>query len=200
MGNTNQQSCSYPVNDIFSSIQGEGFWTGLPVTFIRFAHCNLSCSFCDTDYSVRERLTAEEILERVLLYSARTLIVTGGEPLIHPLENLLKIFKRTGFRIHVETNGTIEIPEGLFDWITVSPKTHNPVVKKCNELKVLVNAGDVPDKRGIVADYYFISPLNPGLDEKGLIHDDNLKYCVDYVLKNPEWRLSVQLHKYLGIQ
>ena len=200
MGNTKQQSYSYPVNEIFSGIQGEGFWTGLPVTFIRFAGCNLSCSFCDTDYSAREYLTSDQILERVSCYPVRTLIFTGGEPLIHPLDNLVKILNKSGFRIHVETNGTIAIPENFFNWITVSPKTLNPLVKRCNEVKILVRTGDIPNARGITADHYFISPLNPGLNEKLLIHEDNLKYCIEYILKNPQWRLSVQLHKYLGIK
>lgn len=200
MGNPNKQSHSYPVNEIFPGIQGEGFWTGLPVTFIRFAGCNLSCSFCDTDYSIREYLTKEEILDKVLGYPARTLIFTGGEPLIHPLEDLVKILKKSGFSIHVETNGTIFIPDGFFDWITVSPKTHNPLVKKCDEVKILISAGDIPNARGIVACYYFISPLNPGLNKNMLIDEDNLKYCIQFVIKNPQWRLSVQLHKYLGMK
>jgi len=200
MGNPKQQSCSYPINEIFTSIQGEGFWTGLPVTFIRFAGCNLSCSFCDTDFSIREKLAPEEIADRVSGFSARTLIFTGGEPLIHPLADLVKILKIEGFKIHVETNGSIAIPDRLFDWVTVSPKTNNPLVRKCDEVKILIKSGEIPQDRGISADHYFISPLNPGLNEKSLIHEENLKYCIEYVLKNPKWRLNVQLHKYLGIK
>ncbi|MDK2976007.1 MAG: 7-carboxy-7-deazaguanine synthase [Candidatus Marinimicrobia bacterium] len=199
MGNTHKQSRTYPVNDIFSSIQGEGFWTGLPVTFIRFAGCNLACDFCDTDYSMKEILTTDEILRQLESWPARTVVLTGGEPLIHPLKPLLKRLQSAHFRIHLETNGTFSVPEGFFDWIAVSPKTDKPVVRKCHELRVLLKKGEIPHDFGIRADHYFVSPVNPPLNNPQKIDHDNLRYCLEYVLSHPKWRLSVQLHKYLDI-
>jgi len=199
MGNTNKQSRAYPVNEIFSSIQGEGFWTGLPVTFIRFAGCNLACDFCDTDYSLKETLTVDEILKRLENYPARVVILTGGEPLIHPLIPLLKRLRSSHFSIHLETNGTFPVPEGFFDWVAVSPKTDDPIVRKCNELRVLLKKGEIPRDFGIRADHYFVSPVNPPLNNLQKIDRENFRYCLDYVLRHPNWRLSVQLHKYLDI-
>ncbi len=197
MGNTNKQSRTYPVNEIFAGIQGEGFWTGMPAVFIRFAGCNLDCEFCDTDYSVREMLSLRSILKRVEAMLPRTVILTGGEPLMQPLEPLLKEFKSRGLRIHLETNGTYPVPEGFIDWIVVSPKISRPAVKQCHELRILLAEGEIPHDRGIQADHYFVSPLNP--PDGNRINQANLRYCIDYVLMHPRWRLSVQLHKYLDI-
>ncbi len=199
MGNTNKQSRSYPVNEIFPGIQGEGFWTGLPVTFIRFAGCNLACSFCDTDYSLKECLTVEQILDRICRHKPNTVILTGGEPLLQPLGPLVTALKASSFHIHLETNGTIAVPQEYFDWVAVSPKTENPAVISCNELRILLKKGEIPQDRGIKADHFFISPLNPPRESSRKIDNDNLRYCLDYVLNHPTWRLSVQLHKYLDI-
>jgi len=127
----------------------------------------------------------------------RSLVITGGEPLLNPLEPLLQDLKYKGYRIHLETNGTFPVPERYVDWVAVSPKTPDPLVTRCHELRVLLADGEIPDDRGIDANHYFISPLNPPRGKK--INEANLRYCLNYVLHHPKWRLSIQLHKYLDI-
>ena len=121
----------YPVSELFTSIQGEGFHTGTPAHFIRLAGCNLNCEWCDTDHSERERLTPEQIVERLHLKRSEVtmVVLTGGEPTIHDLVPLLKTLREQNKIkvIAIETNGThvekwLEYRE--FDvWITLSPKT-----------------------------------------------------------------------------
>ncbi|MDD3806839.1 MAG: 7-carboxy-7-deazaguanine synthase QueE [Candidatus Marinimicrobia bacterium] len=199
MENTNKQSSSYFINEIFTSIQGEGYWTGLPATFIRFAGCNVNCDFCDTDYSHKETLTIPQIIKRVTSEEPNTVILTGGEPLLQPLQRLIEELKKNSFKIHLETNGTFPVLPEYFDWVTVSPKTKSPAVVVCDELRVLLKKGEIPHDYGMYAKHYFISPLNPPKGSLQKIDKENLNYCLNYVLHHPTWRLSVQLHKYLDI-
>lgn len=112
---------SYPIVEIFSSVQGEGTKIGTPCTFVRLGGCNLRCEWCDTKKSWDDDwfyMSAEKIAERC---EDEYVVITGGEPTIHNLEPLIKELKRCGHKIGIESNGTNEIPEGI-DWITISPK------------------------------------------------------------------------------
>ena len=133
----------YKVNDIFSSLQGEGHHTGHAATFVRFAGCNLRCSFCDTDFTHYREMSAEEIVESVKQYTTRFVVLTGGEPSLQVDETLVAALHEAGFYIAVETNGTRLLPEGI-DWVTVSPKqplTTTPLPQiesgRVNEIKVV---------------------------------------------------------------
>ena len=114
----------YRVNEIFLSLQGEGFWTGTPMVFLRFSGCNLRCPFCDTDHSGYREMSAEEIVTEILQTGGdcRRVCVTGGEPSLQLDEALVEALHHAGFQVHVETNGTRVLPGGV-DWVTLSPKT-----------------------------------------------------------------------------
>ena len=186
----------YHINEIFYSLQGEGFHTGRAAVFVRFAGCNLRCPFCDTDFSHSSPMTAGQIAERVFAFSSHpdTLIVlTGGEPSLQADDALLEVLHRHGQLITMETNGTHPVPAAV-DWITVSPKPDSEVVlTKASEVKV-VYTGQTADelmqwRQRIQAAHYFLQPCSCS----------NTEEVVAFVLAHPEWRLSLQTHKYIHI-
>lgn len=112
----------FPIVEIFESLQGEGFNTGMPAIFVRFGKCNLTCPWCDTNYNEFEQWTLNDILAKVQSYSAKNVIITGGEPTIQPnLSLLLDELKTQGYFLAIETNGLKEIPTQI-DYIATSPK------------------------------------------------------------------------------
>ena len=133
------------INEIFHSLQGEGYYTGTPAVFVRFSGCNLRCSFCDTQHQTGKLMTTQAIVEAVNQYPHAPLIVlTGGEPSLFIDEAFVAELKqKTGKRVAIETNGTRPLP-GNLDWVTLSPKTafkggdaEPCVIKQCDELKVV---------------------------------------------------------------
>ena len=112
----------YPIVEIFHSVQGEGARVGIPHIFVRFGNCNLRCEWCDTDFDTYEMQSSMDILEQILAFDCKRIIFTGGEPALQDLWPLHRILKRRGYELSIETNGTIALPEGLLDWICVSPK------------------------------------------------------------------------------
>lgn len=188
-------SPEYPVNEIFFSLQGEGFWTGVPAVFVRFSGCNLKCPFCDTDFSVHRGMTVRQIMDEVEKYPAKTVILTGGEPSLQPLPALIAELKKSGKRIHIETNGTNPLPESI-DWVTLSPKEGSDIrLEKWDELKIVYTGTD-PGRlwNGLIAATepfrLFLQPCS----------GKNIPETVDYILSNPEFRLSLQSHKTLNIR
>ena len=132
----------YPIVEIFHSVQGEGFHAGMPHVFVRFGTCNLRCSWCDTDFDTYESMNALDILGQIMQYDCKRVIFTGGEPMLQDLWPLHRLLKRRGFNLSIESNGTITIPDGLIDWICISPKDQiypNSVIRQRqgNELKVV---------------------------------------------------------------
>ena len=115
------------INEIFYSLQGEGFHTGTPAVFVRFSGCNLRCSFCDTRHEEGVMMTDEEIVEKVSSFPARIVILTGGEPSLWIDKALISRLREAGKQICIETNGTRPLPDGI-DWVTCSPKENAPVV------------------------------------------------------------------------
>lgn len=164
---TMTEQIKYPIAEIFDSIQGEGTYMGLPATFIRFAECNLSCSFCDTDFTKKEELTVEEILARV---HQNVIVITGGEPLLYDLSDLLEAWLNSDsfydygekFCI-IETNGTryqdwIEHYEGYI-WIACSPKPQTNYLIQDNLYKHI-------DELKYVVDGSFTLDVIPDIDSK----------------------------------
>jgi len=199
----------YPINEIFYSIQGEGYYAGTPAIFIRLAGCNLSCDFCDTDHSKKMEMTEDEIVNTVHLYTKdpqgvhqgiHLIVITGGEPTIYNLEPLLKKLLFSHAVVAIETNGTKpntleELKANrLVNWITVSPKpkTCKSSIKHANEVKVVFDGLTNPE------DYAQID-LKPGLMYIQPCSED-FKPAIDYVLKHPWWRLSVQTQKIIGVR
>ena len=194
----------YKINEIFHSLQGEGFHTGTHVVFVRFSGCNLHCAFCDTQHQSGEMMTAQAIINKVNNYpNAPLIVLTGGEPSLFIDESFVEELKqKTGKRIAIETNGTRALPNNL-DWVTFSPKTGFDggdaapcVLKQCDELKVVYLGQDLKQYDGITATYRFLQPC---FSENEMQRQANMKACVDAVLNNPGWRLSLQTHRILNI-
>ena len=180
----------YTVNELFYSLQGEGYYTGTPAVFLRFSGCNRACSFCDTDHFSGTEMSAEEIADACAEYPARHVVVTGGEPLLQLDDVLLRALKARGFYVQIETNGSLPVPTGV-DWVTCSPKDAPWAIDRVDELKVVYQGQDVEEiGRLFSSKVRFLQPCS------GL----NIKETVDYILEHPHWRLSLQTHKLLDIR
>ncbi|WP_455672185.1 7-carboxy-7-deazaguanine synthase QueE [Phocaeicola sp.] len=177
------------INEIFYSLQGEGYHTGVPAVFIRFSGCNLKCSFCDTEHEEGEMMSDEEIVEEVTLFPASTVIFTGGEPGLWIDEALVDALHRAGKYVCVETNGTCVLPDNI-DWVTCSPKEGGELrLNRMDEVKVVYQGQDVSAFLDLPARHYFLQPCSC----------TNTEEVIGYILKHPEWRLSLQTHKLLEI-
>lgn len=192
----------YKVNEIFYSLQGEGRWTGRAAIFIRFSVCNLSCSFCDTDFAAFKEMTVDDILGEIARWSqCKFIVLTGGEPTLQADNALVGALHERGYYLSMETNGTHRVPEGI-DWVTCSPKTAyiskaKVTLKHASELKVVYDGGHEVSDFGIEATYYYVQPCDVG-DEKR--NKEILGHAIEFVKNNPSWRLSLQTHKLLGIR
>ncbi|MEA2077139.1 MAG: 7-carboxy-7-deazaguanine synthase QueE [Candidatus Marinimicrobia bacterium] len=206
MGNTKQQSSLYKVNEIFYSYQAEGYWAGTPAVFVRFAECNLRCEFCDTEFLTGIDMSVAEIMANLKDYPSKFVVLTGGEPLMYDTTDLVEKLKQEGYYIAVETNGMYSLKHDLFDWITISPKNNKLKLIKCNELKVVLGVDEYPESYGIESEYKFISPKNPTHDKPIGTYSANFfatnvaQYCYRYVMDHPEWRLTFQTHKAIGVK
>jgi 7-carboxy-7-deazaguanine synthase len=209
---------SYAVKEIFLTLQGEGAHAGRAAVFCRFAGCNLwsgreedrasaTCQFCDTDFvgtdgTLGNRYASAEDLADTIAQQwtgddcNRYVVLTGGEPLLQVDVPLIAALHARGFAIAVETNGTIPAPEGL-DWICVSPKAGARLVQhRGHELKLVYpQAGAEPEMfAGLAFERFSLQPM----DGPEIVA--NAARAVDYCLRHPQWRLSVQTHKTLGIR
>ena len=211
---------AYTVKELFYTLQGEGVHAGRPAVFLRFAGCNLwtgreadrakgkgGCSqWCDTDFigvngpGGGKFKTPEALAEAVAdCWSAsggnRFVVCTGGEPLLQLDAPLIAALKAQDFTIAIETNGTLRAPQGI-DWVCVSPKEGADVVlDKGDELKLVYPQPDLMPElfEHLEFDHFMLQPLD---GPKGA---QNTKSALDYCLENPQWRLSIQTHKVLGI-
>lgn len=209
---------TYSVKEIYYTLQGEGGQAGRAAVFCRFAGCNLwtgreedrakaVCQFCDTDFvgtngpgggkfDTPEALASAVAAEWPNGQRGRPLVVcTGGEPLLQLDERLIDALHVAGFEVAVETNGTQPAPKGL-DWICVSPKANAEVVlTRGSELKLVFPQATAMPERFVDLDFqhFFLQPMD-GPEGKR-----NTKLAVEYCLAHPQWRLSVQTHKVIGI-
>jgi 7-carboxy-7-deazaguanine synthase len=208
----------YTVKEIFYTLQGEGANSGRPAVFCRFAGCNLwtgreadrataVCDFCDTDFvgvgpDGGKFATADSLAEAIASRwptsdaSRRFVVCTGGEPLLQLDAPAVRALQARGFKVAVETNGTQQPPAGL-DWICVSPKARAPLVlRHGNELKLVFPQPDLDPAsfEHLQFSDFFLQPMDgPALAE-------NTRQAVAYCLEHPRWRLSVQVHKALGVR
>jgi len=191
----------YRVNEIFRSLQGEGMHTGEAAVFVRLSGCNLRCPWCDTDFANYRLMSADEIADEALRLCPSSadaerglLVLTGGEPSLQADEALTDRLHKAGFSLCMETNGTHALPRGI-DWVTCSPKEGSRVVlKEADEVKV-VFTGNSPEhwRQEIKAAHWLLQPL----DNEGR---QNTEETIDYILKHPGWRLSLQTHKAAGFK
>lgn len=218
---------AYAVKEIFYSLQGEGINAGRPVVFIRFSGCNLwsgreldrlgaICQFCDTDFIGTDGdgggkfLTAIDLanaasemwpdgarINRGLTWGLEPLcVLTGGEPMLQVDQSLVSALHASNFSVAVETNGTLPVPDSL-DWITVSPKAGTEIVqRRGQELKLVFPQDDLNPADFLSWDFrhFCLQPMDGPLREH--FTDAATRYC----LENPKWRLSLQIHKILGLR
>jgi len=194
----------YPIVEIFHSVQGEGFHTGIPHVFIRFGNCNLRCEWCDTDFMTFEDMDIDSIIEEVLSYDCDRVIFTGGEPAMQDLSVIGKRLKEHGISISIETNGTIPV-DPIIDWICVSPKDQlypNVSIKQRtgDELKVVYCGQDLALydelKKGFT--HLYIQPCYVE-DESVEANGKSFQIVERLVKDSPGWRLSLQTHKWMGV-
>ena len=212
---------AYSVKEMFYTLQGEGTHAGRPAVFCRFAGCNLwsgreadrataVCQFCDTDFVGTDGLgggkfdTPQALAARIASFwpdtpdgakGRRFVVLTGGEPLLQVDAELIDALHAEGLEIAVETNGTIAAPEGI-DWLCVSPKSAELRLRRGHELKLVYPQADVPPEAFVDLAFGRFS-LQP-MDGPALA--DNTACAVAYCLAHPQWQLSLQTHKYLGIR
>jgi len=207
----------YSVKEIFSTLQGEGAQTGRPAVFCRFAGCNLwsgresdresaICKFCDTEFVGTDgpgggKFERADALANACLSvwsgdgGGRFIVLTGGEPMLQVDEALIAALHARDFEIAVETNGTIPVPRAI-DWICVSPKADAPVVQTWGEeLKLVYPQSDAKPERfeHLEFRHFFLQPMD------GEAREANTSAAIDYCRRHPNWRLSLQTHKLLGI-
>lgn len=188
------------VNEIFYSLQGEGYFTGTAAAFVRLSGCNLRCSFCDTDHESGREMSAQEIVDAILPYPTRHVVITGGEPGLQLSDQMVSLLHAHGYFIQIETNGTRELPDGI-DWITCSPKYAPVVLGRVDELKIVYEGPQsetaiMAAKSTIPAKHLCVQPCHTPDPERNA---EILAECIDFVKANPEWRLSLQTHKLLNI-
>jgi len=193
----------YRINEIFYSLQGEGRWVGRPAVFVRLSGCNLKCPFCDTDFWAYKEMDAQGILAKCQEVGGecRFIVLTGGEPTLQVDKTLVDTLHKAGYMLSMETNGTHTVPEGI-DWVTCSPKADfveggAPVVKKVDELKLVFDDAHPVSDHGIEATYRYLQPCDVGNEARNRLILSN---CIKYIKQHPEWQLSMQLHKILGIR
>ena len=208
---------TYAVKEIFLTLQGEGMQAGMKAVFLRFAGCNLwsgreedrataICQFCDTDFVGTDGQNGGKFKDADALASKvaeiwgtgesdRLIVITGGEPMLQLDKLLIDALHHKSFRIAVESNGTIAAPDGI-DWLCISPKAgSNTIQRTGHELKLVwpQSGSDWQAMEGWNFQNFLIQPMD------GPHLSNNMKAGVDFVLANPKWRLSVQTHKWLGI-
>ncbi len=192
----------YKINEIFYSIQGEGYNAGRAAVFVRFSGCNLDCFFCDTCHTSGTPMTAPQICQEISRYPASLVVLTGGEPALFVDQQLCDAIHALGKQIAMETNGTCPVTVPI-DHITCSPKfefcADAPLrLSRMDELKVVYTRhNDMTLYDHIEAQSYFLQPCNVGDPQENQL---TLQATLDYVLRHPKWRISLQLHKILGVQ
>ena len=192
------------VNEIFYSLQGEGYHAGTPAVFVRLSGCNLQCPFCDTQHESGKEMSEEAIVAEVTQYPARLVVVTGGEPSLQLTESLVAALHEKDRIIAVETNGTCPLPSNV-DWITLSPKDlflgeeARVTLDIVNEIKVVFDGEHEPRLYTHIKCTHarFLQPCDTGDAERNA---EITAQTIDYIKRDPRWNLSLQIHKILDIR
>jgi 7-carboxy-7-deazaguanine synthase len=201
----------YQIAETFYSIQGEGEWTGAPMFFIRLANCNLRCAFCDTDYTQKTAMSIHELVTKAAEVPARKVVITGGEPLLQDTQPLVVALRKAGFKVHLETNGTLPSHYD-WDWIAVSPKSpvyklNHQIMAMASEIKFLVGIPNweeyihaVVDGLNLHGRILWVMPLGKAHPYGTQLLQHNIDLAVDFVLHNPQFKLCAQVHKFIGVR
>lgn len=194
-----------PVVEDFYTIQGEGYNAGKPAYFIRLGGCDVGCRWCDAKYTWNPKLypptDVETVIERATSCPAQAIVITGGEPLLYPLEILTNELHRKGLEIFLETSGTKPF-SGHFDWVCLSPKKKQPPLpeafERADELKVIISSN---------SDFRWAEKNAKLVGEKCLLYlqpewsvaQRMMPAIVEYAKAHPKWKISIQTHKYMRI-
>ena len=201
----NTETLSLPVMEHFYTIQGEGYHQGRAAYFIRLGGCDVGCVWCDVknswDAEKHPKLNVEDLILNVEKTPAKLVVITGGEPLMHNLDNLTAALQSKGFETNIETSGAHSL-SGSWNWICLSPKKFKAplpeILPFANELKVVVfNKSDFAWAEQYAA---LVSPdcklyLQPEWDKASVV----TPIIIEYILQNPKWELSLQIHKYIHV-
>lgn len=194
-----------PIMEHFYTLQGEGYHQGKAAYFIRLGGCDVGCVWCDVkeswDASAHPLISVEQLLDKVKKTPATIVVITGGEPLMHNLDELTAVFRNAGLKMHIETSGAHPL-SGTWDWITLSPKKFkaplDAILPFANELKVVVfNKTDFEWAEKYAA---LVSPgcrlyIAPEWDKSEQV----TPLIIDYIKAHPQWQLSLQVHKYINV-
>ena len=194
-----------PLMESFYTIQGEGFYTGSSAYFLRIGGCDVGCHWCDVkeswDESLHSPISVEEMLSPISDFPTKTVVVTGGEPLMWNMRFLTSKLKEKGLNRHLETSGSHKL-SGEWDWICLSPKKFQKPLETikplADELKIIVKNK---------SDFKWAEEQREGVSEKCKLYlqpewsnkEDMIPLIIDYVMLNPEWKISLQTHKHLHI-
>ena len=195
----------YPVMETFASVQGEGTFTGWPAYFIRLGGCDVGCVWCDVkdswDAEKHPHVSAEDLAQEASESGLSIAIITGGEPAMYDLKELTEALKERSIRVHIETSGAHPL-RGDFDWVTYSPKKFKAplpeIAKLASELKVVVfnnSDFDWAETHAKDVEENCLLYLQPEWDKQ----KETTPMIFDYVKKNPQWKVSLQIHKYMGV-
>lgn len=201
----NEQTLNLPVMEHFYTLQGEGFHQGKAAYFIRLAGCDVGCVWCDVkeswDLSKHPLKSISYLAAQVKQTPARIVVITGGEPLMHDLTLLTKALQESGFQTHIETSGAYPL-SGNWNWICLSPKKFKAplpeMVNKANELKVVIyhkSDFDWAEKYAALVNPTCKRYLQPEWDKATEVTPQ----IIDYIKANPQWQLSLQVHKYINV-
>jgi organic radical activating enzyme len=200
-----EEGALLPLMEEFYTIQGEGFHSGKPAWFIRIGGCDVGCHWCDVkeswDASLHPLTRTETIVEHAIGHPAKAVVVTGGEPLMSPLDKLTALLKKHNLQTFLETSGAYPL-SGEWDWICVSPKKTAPplgeVLARANELKVIVhNRNDLQwaEEHAARVGKSCLLFLQPEWSKR----QEVMPAITEYVMSHPQWNVSLQTHKYMGI-
>lgn len=189
------------VNEIFYSLQGEGRFTGTPAVFLRLSGCNLKCSFCDTKHEEATEMHPTEIVEELLKYPSKHLVITGGEPSLQIDWDFVDYLQQYGFFVQVETNGVKRLPTNV-DWITCSPKYKPICYGEVDEIKCVYEGNESEEKihslfRSVRAENFYLQPCDVKNPKRNA---EILAECINFIKENPQWKLSLQTQKILDVR
>ena len=194
-----------PLVEDFYTIQGEGFHAGKPAYFIRLGGCDVGCRWCDAKYTWNPKVfppvDVDEVVKRAKACAAQAIVITGGEPLLYPLEILTSRLRDVGLEIFLETSGTHTF-SGEFDWVCLSPKRQQPPLAeafgRAHELKVIIQTEDdflwAEENARRVGRYCRLY-----LQPEWSVFDEIMPKIVEYAKSNPRWSISIQTHKFMRI-
>lgn len=205
MQSTIIQTAALPVMESFYTLQGEGFHQGKAAYFIRLGGCDVGCVWCDVkeswDADKHPQVEISTLVHEAFANPGRIAVITGGEPLMHNLDALTKALHKAGFRNHIETSGSSPI-SGSWDWITLSPKKFkaplDEVCRQAHELKIIIyNKSDFAwaEKYAALMNKQCRLYLQPEWSRAA----EMTPLIVDYVKDNPQWQISLQIHKYINV-